>query len=79
MTSLPTKTYRRVSQWCSIQAISSRSCKICAGTPPKQMAFPSTFLLDKDRKIFFAKISKTHGGRTTAAEIGEALRAYSRL
>lgn len=43
------------------------------------MAFPSTFLLDKDRKIFFAKISKTHGGRTTAAEIGEALRAYSRL
>ena len=45
---------------------------------PKETAFPSTFLLDKDRKIFFAKISKTHGGRTTAAEIGEALRASAR-
>ncbi len=45
---------------------------------PKETAYPSTFLLDKDGKIFFAKVSKSHGGRTTAAEIGEALKASAR-
>ncbi len=36
---------------------------------PKETAYPSTFLLDRSGKITFAKISKTHGDRTTAAEI----------
>ena len=31
----------------------------------------STFLIDKSRKVFFAKVSKTHGGRTKAAEMVE--------
>jgi peroxiredoxin len=36
---------------------------------PNETAYPATFLIDKQGSIFFRKISKTHGGRTTAAEI----------
>jgi len=36
---------------------------------PRETAYPSTFVIDQDGKIRFAKISKTHGGRTTADEI----------
>lgn len=39
-----------------------------------ETAYPSTFIIDKDQKITFAKVSKTHGGRTKAGEILEALR-----
>lgn len=39
---------------------------------PKETAYPSTFLIEQGGKVVFAKISKTHGGRTTAAEIQEA-------
>jgi peroxiredoxin len=40
---------------------------------PKETAYPSTFLIDEKGIVFFAKISKTHGGRTKSAEILEAL------
>jgi len=36
---------------------------------PKETAYPSTFLLDRKGVIYFAKVSKTHGGRTTASEV----------
>lgn len=36
---------------------------------PNETAYPSTFLVDRSGKITFTKISKTHGDRTTAAEI----------
>jgi peroxiredoxin len=38
-----------------------------------ETAYPSTFLIDPQGVIFFSKISKEHGGRTTAAEILDAL------
>ena len=44
---------------------------------PKQTAYPSTFLIGRKGKIFFAKISNMHGGRTTAAEIVEAPKMVS--
>jgi peroxiredoxin len=40
---------------------------------PKETAYPSTFLIDQKGIVFYAKISKTHGGRTNAAEILDAL------
>ena len=36
---------------------------------PKETAYPSTFLIDRQGTVFFSKIVKQHGGRTTAAEI----------
>jgi len=36
---------------------------------PKETAYPSTFLIDQRGVVFFAKISDSHGGRTTAAEV----------
>lgn len=36
---------------------------------PKETAYPSTFLLDITGKIHFAKVSNSHGGRTTATEV----------
>ena len=38
-----------------------------------ETAYPSTFLIDRQGVIFFSKIVKEHGGRTTAAEILDAL------
>jgi peroxiredoxin len=40
---------------------------------PQETAYPSTFLLDRDGVVFFSKIVKEHGGRTTADEILGAL------
>lgn len=40
---------------------------------PKETAYPATFLLDQTGTVFFAKVSKTHGGRTNAAELLEIL------
>ena len=40
---------------------------------PRETAYPSTFLIDQQGTIFFSKIVKEHGGRTTAAEILDAL------
>ena len=39
----------------------------------KETAYPSTFLLDKQGIVFFSKIVKSHGGRTTSAEIMDML------
>ena len=41
---------------------------------PQETAFPSTFLIDSKGMVFFSKISKTHGGRTTTTEILEELK-----
>ncbi len=40
---------------------------------PHETAYPSTFLIDRQGVIFFSKIVKEHGGRTTAAEVLDAL------
>jgi len=36
---------------------------------PKETAYPSTFVLDKDRVILFERTSHSHGDRTTASEV----------
>lgn len=40
---------------------------------PHETAYPSTFLIDRQGIIFFSKIVREHGGRTTAAEVLDAL------
>jgi peroxiredoxin len=40
---------------------------------PHETAYPSTFLIDRQGVIFFSKIVKEHGGRTTAAEILDSM------
>lgn len=40
---------------------------------PRETAYPSTFLIDRQGIVFFSKTVKEHGGRTTAAEILDAL------
>jgi len=40
---------------------------------PNETAYPSTFLIDSNRRVFFSRVSTTHGGRTKASEILEAL------
>jgi peroxiredoxin len=39
----------------------------------QETAYPSTFLIDRQGVVFFSKIVKEHGGRTTAAEILDAM------
>jgi peroxiredoxin len=36
---------------------------------PKETAYPSTFIIDTDNKVRFARVSKTHGGRVSASEL----------
>lgn len=36
---------------------------------PKETAYPSTFIIDKDNKVRFARTSTSHGGRVSAAEL----------
>lgn len=38
-----------------------------------ETAYPATFVIDGDRKITFAKISMSHGGRASADEVLKAL------
>ena len=38
-----------------------------------ETAYPSTFLIDNHGVVFFSKIAKEHGGRTTSAEILDSL------
>lgn len=38
-----------------------------------ETAYPSTFVIDRERKIRFAKISMTHGGRASVDEVLKAL------
>jgi peroxiredoxin len=40
---------------------------------PNETAYPSTFVIDQDGKIVFAKVSADHGGRASAEEILKAL------
>ncbi len=40
---------------------------------PRETAYPSTFVINGDNVITFAKISMTHGGRSNASEVLEAL------
>ena len=40
---------------------------------PSETAYPSTFLINRTGAIFFSKIVKEHGGRTTAAEVIDAM------
>lgn len=40
---------------------------------PMETAYPSTFVIQKDGKITFAKVSMSHGGRTKPDEIFSAL------
>ncbi len=36
---------------------------------PNETAYPSTFLIDRHSVIFFRKISRSHGDRTTAEDV----------
>src|SRR6266571_4909655 len=40
---------------------------------PRETAYPSTFLIDRQGVIFFSKVVRKHGGRATAAEVLDAL------
>ena len=40
---------------------------------PKETAYPSTFVIDGKRKVLYAKVSKTHGDRSTPDEVLSAL------
>ena len=40
---------------------------------PNETAYPSTFVLDSTGVIFFLKVVKAHGGRTTAQEVLDVL------
>jgi len=45
---------------------------------PRETAYPSTFVIDRDGVIRFAKVSKTHAGRAKASEAVEALKASNK-
>ncbi len=40
---------------------------------PGETAYPATFVIQKDRKITFAKVSQSHGGRTKPDEVLKAV------
>lgn len=40
-----------------------------------ETAYPSTFVLDKDRKVTFAKVSRSHGDRAKTSDVVKALPA----
>jgi peroxiredoxin Q/BCP len=40
---------------------------------PKETAYPSTFVINQQGVVTFVKVSREHGGRTTAAEVLEVL------
>ncbi len=40
---------------------------------PRETAYPSTFVIDRDGVVQFVTISKTHGGRAKAADVLAAL------
>lgn len=42
---------------------------------PRETAYPSTFVIGRDRKVRYAKISKTHGDRASVEEVLKALEA----
>jgi peroxiredoxin len=46
---------------------------------PQETAYPSTFLIDRQGVVFFNKISREHGGRTTATEVLDALSRHKAM
>lgn len=42
---------------------------------PRETAYPSTFVLDEEGVVRFAKVSHSHGGRSSADEVLEAVRS----
>lgn len=40
---------------------------------PRETAYPSTFVIDSDGKVRFAKVSKTHAGRSRTTDVLAAL------
>ena len=42
---------------------------------PRETAYPSTFVINQDKEVLFSKVSKSHGGRTSAEEVLKALPA----
>jgi thioredoxin-dependent peroxiredoxin len=40
---------------------------------PKETAYPSTFVVDTEGRIRFAKVSTSHGGRSSVEEVAAAL------
>jgi peroxiredoxin len=40
---------------------------------PGETAYPATFVIDSQNRVRFAKVSPSHGGRATAADILQAL------
>jgi peroxiredoxin len=42
---------------------------------PQETAYPSTFVIDKKRKVRFAKVSKSHGDRASVDDVLKALKA----
>ena len=44
---------------------------------PRETAYPSTFIIDHTRTMRFAKVSRTHGDRTTAAALLAELKKIS--
>lgn len=42
---------------------------------PNETAYPSTFVLDGERKVLFAKVSTGHGDRSAAADVLKAVPA----
>lgn len=44
---------------------------------PRETAYPSTFVLDQQRGVRFAKISKSHGDRAKTEDVLKALRDLS--
>ena len=41
---------------------------------PRETAYPSTFIIDSDAKVRWARVSTTHGGRSSVEEILSELR-----
>jgi thioredoxin-dependent peroxiredoxin len=41
---------------------------------PKETAYPSTFIINREGNVRFAKISRSHGDRTKAADVLKALK-----
>ena len=41
---------------------------------PNETAYPSTFIMDSERKVSFAKVSDGHGGRTNASQVIDELK-----
>jgi thioredoxin-dependent peroxiredoxin len=43
---------------------------------PNETAYPSTFLIGRDGVVFYANVSRSHGGRVSAADVLSALRKH---